>query len=237
MNIDLSKHAISLKIGNGEYFQEARKWYFDKHLFVKSNHTYFFIIALILCFSSYVALKIAMINYEPKTFPIPLYFNDATTSFLEISPLSKEGDSINVSIARYMLSYYVKSRESYNPLKISPSNWLEYISKIRNISSRKAFNEFQNYIDPSLNPDSPIVIYKDSVERSVEIKDVMFHGNHSQPDSATIIFDATEKTRTNSSTTSWRAEVEFNMPDMNTVFEDHRVMEFIVSRYKAEQIL
>lgn len=141
-----------------------------------------------------------------------------------------------MSIARYMLSYYVKTRESYNPLKISPSNWLEYISKIRNISSRKAFNEFQSYIDPSLNPDSPIVLYKDTSERSIEIKSVMFHGNKLEPDSATVFFNATEKSRNDSVTTSWKAEMHFNMPDMINVFADHRIMEFIVTQYEVSQI-
>ncbi len=236
MNIDLSKHTISSKINTGEYFEEARKWYFDKYLVAKSQHIYSFIIAAVLCFSSYVTLKTAMINYEPKTFPMPLYFNNVTSSFLNISPLSQEGDSINISIARYMLTYYVKTRESYNPLKINPSNWFEYISKIRSISSRKAFNEFQSHIDPSVNPDSPIVLYKDSAERSIEVKNILFHGNQLEPDSATVIFDAIEKNRHDTLKTSWKAEIQFNMPDMNNVFEDHRIMEFIVTKYEAEQI-
>lgn len=91
MSIDLSKHSISSRINTGEYFQEARKWHFDKYLFVKSQHLYSFLIAIILCFSSYVTLDTAMINYEAKTFPMPLYFNEEISSLLKISPLSKEG--------------------------------------------------------------------------------------------------------------------------------------------------
>ena len=237
MDIDFSKHGISSKIETGEYFCEARKWHFEKYVFIRSQHLYFCLLALILLFSSYVAINTARINYDPKSFPIPLYFNYDTNSFLRISTLSQEGDNINNSIARYLISYYVKSRESYNPIKITPLNWNEYTSKLLSVSSRKVFNQFQNYMNPSSNPDSPILLYKDNTARDITIKNIIFNSSNGVPDKATIWFEAIERNRDGYITTSWKAEVQFNMPDMSLVFEDPELMEFMVTDYVVQPIL
>lgn len=236
MSFDLSRHAISTKIQNGEYFKEARNWYAIKYLSAKTQHLYWLIIAIISVGSAYVAIGTSVLDQETKDYPLPLYFNNSVKYFPQIVSLSQPGDSINISIARYLVNYYINAREGYNPLKIDTENWNKHLSRIQSLSSRRVFSQYQAWIDPAINPDSPIIIYKDNTERTIHITRVVFSTDITPPDSATAFFTATETNKDSTVTSNWAADVKFSMADTDMVLDNPSSMQFVITYYNTRLI-
>jgi|GEM_PF-3769896 len=236
MGLDLSKHHITSKIQSGEYFKEARDWYAVKYLSIKTQHLYLFIIALLSVCSTYIAIGTSILNQTTISYPIPLYFNNSMQYFPQILPLSQPGDTINISVGRYMVNYYITKREGYNPLKIDPENWAKHLSQIQSLSSRRVFSQYQAWVDPTINPDSPLITYKDNTERTIDIKDIIFDRNEAIPSSAVVMFTSTEKTRDSAISSNWSAEIKFSMADAGMAIEDPSDMQFVVTAYNATPI-
>lgn len=234
MKFDLSRHAIISKIESGEYFQEARDWYALKYISIKTQHFHWAIMLVVSLFSACIAINTSILDHVTKEYPFPLYFNDSIGHFPQIHPLSVGGDDINTSVARYLIDYYINMREGYNPLKIDVDSWNKRVSKVQSLSSRRVFNQYQEWVQPSLNPDSPIIRYKNTTERVVSIDEVQFLPGEGAPSGAKVFLSVVEKSKDYVLDSKWVVDMRFSMADIESVVDDPSNMQFVVTYYQAQ---
>ena len=105
--------------------------------------------------------------------------------------------------------------------------------KIRNLSSFKIFRNYLNYMDPDFNSDSPLISYKNHTQRIIKITKVELTGNPFRPDAAEVAFQAEERGVFGESVSTWKAEVDFNMSDIEKIFKKQSRLSFVVTRYNT----
>jgi type IV secretory pathway component VirB8 len=237
MSNDFSRHAIAAKVQTGEYFKEARNWYAVKYISIKSQGLAWAIFCGISVASAFILLKTLSLNYTPQQYPFAVYFHDSVRYFPQILPISQPNDaSTNISIARYMLGYYVKIREEYNPLKISQKDWDNKKARVEKLSSKRILSGYQDSIDPTINPDSPIILYKDNTERVITVDRIVFTGGELVPYEAEVYYTATETSRESRTSSRWISRLKFSMGDVEHTSSDSRDLQFIVTSYETTQL-
>lgn len=214
-------HRIAELVESGEYFIESRKWFCRMYLSVYTQHIYSLILALTVIITSFIIYTLAQGNYEIQHIPFAIYATDPTEKFPKISALNNGKEEMMISVARYLVSHYVKLRETYEPTFSENDKLTSHLEKIRKLSSRQVYSDFVSFVDPNSNPSSPILRYRDNVTRKIEIKKVHFTPYLSKPDGAIIEYAATEIiNNTVVNTRDFAVEVIF---DVNIIKNLHKV--------------
>ncbi|MDJ1407181.1 MAG: type IV secretion system protein [Candidatus Midichloria sp.] len=128
-----------------------------------------------------------------------------------IKSLAQGDESIDISVVRYLIAYYVINREEYRYNGLNQDTIQEKLSSIRSTSSRRVYTNYLNYMDPQKNPDSPILKYKLQIERTISIESIKFPEGVNRPNTACVIFKAIEKNSTKESASYWLAEINFSL--------------------------
>jgi type IV secretory pathway component VirB8 len=76
--------------------------------------------------------------------------------------------NLNEAVAKKLVSYYVKEFESYDYRETSFDKVNEKFNKIRNLSSKKVYSDFQNMMS-SDNPSSPVNFIGKDIQRKIII--------------------------------------------------------------------
>lgn len=236
MSKDL-KTFIVQKVEDGSYFKDALEWYSCRYIYPFTSRSAMLLIVIFFIFASYVMLKVTHHDYQHKQYPLPIYAEDEVLYIPKIKSISTQKEPINISVARYLSSKYVTFREGYNPNDfIELLNKEVLLKKIKALSSKKIFNDYQNFMNPDINPDSPIIFYKGHTQRIISIKNVEFKGHPFNPDYAIVTYEAYEKTKASNTKTQWKAEVDFMMSDIGQVFDKKVPLKFIVTRYRTYKL-
>ncbi|MDZ5761099.1 VirB8/TrbF family protein [Lyticum sinuosum] len=223
-------HLISQKLEDGSYFSDAQKWFAQKYLFVYTQHIFSVILVIVFMINSALIIIASQMNYEVKKIPFSIYAIDPITKFPRISALSDKDEDMVVSVARYLISYYTKLREEYNPIiSTDSSSYNTYLNKVQKLSSRQVYNDFLNFIAPNSNPESPVLQYRDIITRKIRIKKVEFLPYLFKPDRA-IIYYFTENTLNNQIVDRNEFQVEI-LFDISIKSKMHQV-EMSILRYQ-----
>jgi type IV secretory pathway component VirB8 len=231
INIEVAK-----KIDSGEYYQDARDWYFAKYV---SAHGYFALAVAafaILAYLSYLIINIATFEYQAKKIPFPVYFGEGTEKYLQIRPIRNGLTNINFSVADYLLRQYVMERESFKPGFLRQGAWEHKVSIIRGLSSRQVFNQYANYVDIRKNPDSPVIEFKKRAVREVEIDRIDFMDETNIPNKAVVYFSTYDRYRDNVIKTQNKIYVEFVLSNLSKVSNGQTPLQFKVTRYYVTKI-
>lgn len=232
-----AKRLIAKMIDSGEYFRDAKEWYAAKYLYPYTQRIYIGIIAGILIVFTTVIFKTALIDNTKERYPFPIYAEDEVKYFFKIKPISAGAEPVAISVARYFASIYVESREQYDFKIINDKeNWKEMLRKVRELSSRKVFSDYVDYIDTSTNPDSPIIRYKDFTKRKIEIQKVEFPKISNNPASAKIYYKAIEITSNDEKVSFWVADLNFSMSEIDKIIDDKSGVEFTITKYTTSQL-
>lgn len=220
--LDQVNKNIQRYVDSAGYFTDVKEWYAYKYLLPYTLRSYIILILLGVIISFYIMYQLVKQDAELKYVPFPMYAYDTVRYFPNIKPLSDVKEPINISVARYMASQYVKFRESYQYSDFEGENMQNSLSRIKTLSSLKIYRDFADYVDPEENPDSPIIKYKDKTRRVIEIKSVELFGQYDLPERAKVVFEAIEKSKTSQDTTTWMAEINFKMLDLEKKDENGR---------------
>lgn len=228
-----SNYIIAKKIDLGHYFRDTFEWYSAKHTYYFTFRAYMVILLLLVLVGTSFMYIVSQMTFVVKSYPFPIYALDETKYFPVIKPISTEKESINISVARYLVGKYVLLREEYKFAEQTGEAKVILEQKIRNLSSFKMFRNYLNYMDPDFNADSPLILYKNHTQRLIEIVRVNLTGNPFKPDSAEVDFKATEKGIFGESETTWKATMDFNMSDIEKIFKKQSRLSFVVTRYNT----
>jgi type IV secretory pathway component VirB8 len=228
-----SNYIIAKKIDLGHYFRDTFEWYATKHMYFYTFRAYLAIMLIFVCVGLGFMYLVSQMTFVVKSYPFPIYALDETKYFPIMKPISTEKESINISVARYLVGKYVLLREEYKFAEQSGEAKAILEQKIRNLSSFKIFRNYLNYMDPDFNSDSPLISYKNHTQRIIKITKVELTGNPFRPDAAEVAFQAEERGVFGESVSTWKAEVDFNMSDIEKIFKKQSRLSFVVTRYNT----
>ncbi len=231
------QNLIATQIENGQYFVQANKWYKSMYLYPYNQAFYTLLMLLILITTVVVVISIINKQYTSEKIPLAVYNDDQVYFISHIKPLARSYENTNISIARYMLEYYISLRESYSPSLLNEIKWKNFFEQVQALSSRRVFSEFVRYMDTNTNQMSPVLLYRTNTIRVIsDIKIIFPEGNYNKPDMATVYFKSTEKGRETGETKEWKANIAFDMSDMYTEYPVQNNLHFIVIKYNITPI-
>ncbi len=251
---------IKSSVEDKSYFKDALDWYFFRYVTPICDRT-------LLIFGAIVAGVVLFFLFQliKSSFPlvekVPVFITakDPSISFPNIVSLKpkkgrenydQEVKTVDEAIAKYMLSLYVRERESYDFSKAEAEEVNRKFNYIKTLSSAEEYRNFQLTMSPD-NPTSPIKDFGYPISKNINIESVRFyrkkaHGLKDQvmefisieiPNEAEVRFSSTLKTILDSGVKEEKkrhlAKIKFRF---NGVKKDEKTIKFAVSSYKLYNI-
>ena len=174
---------IKDSVDDKSYFKDALDWYLFRYVTPICYRT-------LLIFGAMIASVVlyALVQLFEQSFPLveekPIFIKakDQSLYFPELVELkpkkgSKDFDpniqTVDESVAKYLLSNYVKEREGYDFSESEIIDVNNKINRIRNTSSAKEYKDFQKIMSKD-NPQSPIRHFGKKVKKIIAINSVTF---------------------------------------------------------------
>ncbi len=177
---------VKSSVKDGSYFRDGLEWYLFRYVNPVCQRTILSIagiVSFIVCY--------ALINMISSAFPLvqkdPIIIRayDSSRYFPNLIPLkphekgmgSDKYDpnvtTVDEAVLKYLLSIYIKDRESYDYSKAEIEDVNTKFARIRNTSNEAEYREFQLYMSKD-NPQSPVLNFGKNVWRDVNILSVRF---------------------------------------------------------------
>jgi type IV secretory pathway component VirB8 len=221
--------SIADSVRSGQYFIDSRRWYFVKYVYPFVERSFFALIAAVTALS-FLALLFFTTNTTSlvlqSTYVIPL------TNTIKKEAVFKALDTKvrpNISLSKYMVSYFVNQRELYNFDKID-----EQLKKVSQIATQDVYNQFRNYISIN-NVNSPQFVYQKDHLRNIEVTNVEFITDYH----AKVYFTAivTSMITGKSDQSNWVAELKFAISDLQYLLDKRsKILDFVVMSYNSVQL-
>jgi type IV secretory pathway component VirB8 len=229
----ISRPSIEEQLQDGSYFKEAKSWYAHMFLEPYSQKVYQLLATIIIILATYILIEVANTDYMQTKVPFAIYFDEKLDFVSRIKPITQGNESINTSYARYFLKHYVELYERYD------LEWEQDTYRLKALSSLRIYDNYLRFMDPNLNPESPVLRYKGHTTRNIEIVDVIL-SDQAIHDKGIVIFKAIEENngqqQEGKNFSLWQAEVEFAMTDFNKVIKDELAPRFIVTKYHVNKL-
>ena len=223
------------QIESGEYFERARNWYADKYLSPNTQVAALLIFFITAAIGTYFIVDSMLDKYFSVKYPVPIYVDDQINFQSRIKSLAEGYESIDISVARYLVAQYVIHREEYKYNGTNQDVVQEKLSAIRASSSRRVFSDYLSYMSPQKNPNSPILQYKLQTERVISVISVYFPEKVDRPSIAKVAFKATEKNSEGEESSYWLAELNFSLNNIMNVLDYKSNLNFIVTSYQVTE--
>ncbi|MCP5361962.1 MAG: hypothetical protein H6908_04915 [Hyphomicrobiales bacterium] len=232
---------IAEKIESGQYFSDARDWFYNKYQFLAVGRSYLIVVTIAAFMTTFIIAKI-MTNFFPlvRTFPIYAKVNDATNSVVYVHKVGGDAIDPNPYLIQELLTRYVKKREEYK-VETFEGN----ANFIRQISSLQEAVTFENEISKD-NPDSPLIRYGAQVQRLIFLIPNTYRVVDGQSDpsvprgeqKATIYFHAVERSLSGNFQTTWKSDIYFRYQNItyDKTINDFLPLNFEVMNYTTQQV-
>jgi type IV secretory pathway component VirB8 len=220
--------SILKNIKKGRYFTDAINWYERKYIYPSTERSILIILAFLFVVSSLVMMKFTTDIFPlKKVMGVPIMSKDIENEVPIIKAVSTPGESVTYSLAKYLLTNYVITRESYNNEILTTQNEFVLANSFRDV-----YEEYAKQVDLA-NINSPIYRYQNNFTRKIDVVSIKSNGSY---DKVNIFFTAKVINYVNEvvESSQWRAEISFIMSDIEKEVSDK--LNFLVSEYKVEKI-
>jgi type IV secretory pathway component VirB8 len=229
-----SKH-LSVKLyREGRYFSEAVSWHYVRYAANATQRSAMLLLLLILLVGVSISVDAMHHSFATIRVPFTIYAKDQVNFFAQIKPISSGNDSLEASIVKYFASKYVTLRESYDANDFADDNLQMVLNKVKALSTHKTFRIFEEYIDPRINLKSPILLYKNQIKKTVEVKSVRLKTVGDTAEGAIIEFTTTEHSKELNRQQQHTAHLEFILSDLQKVFRGQEQFFFLVAHYETD---
>lgn len=232
----MDQKQVKESVRKGEYFQDAREWYAAKYLQPISMRAQFIVLTVLIIIATAISVYTMQRSFVSMAMPFSIYAKDQVELYPLLKKLARRTEPLEISVARYFVSKYVELRESYNYVDFMEENKDTLMIKVQALSSRRIFKEYTTSLDPEENINSPIILYKNQVRRSVEVTGVEFKKVDGALDSAVVNFTAIEQSKDSSTQKRYKADIHFMISDIANVSEGKEKLSFLVTSYKIYQL-
>jgi type IV secretory pathway component VirB8 len=223
-------------VKTGEYFKDAQDWYKKRYLYPFTERSLLFVICIItfiLMVLSGATIYFALPLREEVPFSIAV--EDMVNKFTKIQSLTSYEDHPDQALASYLVSHYVKMRESFSLRDVE-----KQLLRVRQNSSRQVYKEFESSFF------SNQAIGKSYESKKYFIRTVLVHEilltlaeQASSANMATILFDVVEENRQTKEKqkSRWRADVRFSLPTIAHMIQSGtKNILFVVTDYKLSEM-
>ena len=218
------------------YYASVLDWYFGKYLKDHTYVRYLFIVVIFFGIAAFLIYKTSMLNKEVERYPFPVYFKDEVNYFANIKDISSKDENINVSIAKYMVTQYLKKVEEFNLKSIKPEKLNKRLNFIKNLSSLKVFQKYFKFIDIDQNHDSPLLKYRYNNSRTIKIDKVIFEKDVSTPSSVKVYYTVYDNLNNKENAIRKNAEIKFLMSTINKDFiNSGKKLNFLITDFDNKQ--
>lgn len=173
---------VKTAVNDGSYFKDAMDWYFFRYISPICDRTILIFVSALAAVVTYF-LWLMIKGAYPQVVKDPMYVRSKDQSLYRSKLVAlkpnggfdnnKEVRSVDEAFLQYMLTNYVKERESYDLKKAEVPYIRKKLEKIRNNSSAEEFRGFQAMMDQE-NPNSPINFLGRNISRAVNIESLKF---------------------------------------------------------------
>ena len=234
--MDNEKKEIVELVKSGEYFKKAREFYANMYLYPIVLRVQMLVLVLILLCASYVAVATFIRDYGDIKLPFPIYAIDQVKYYPNIKPLAEKLEPVEFSVSRYLAEQYIFLRENYSYQDFDKQNRDSIFDAVRAVSSKRVFREYMDYIDPEVNTDSPILIYKNRAKRNIAIESTEMKSINGKLVGADIIFISRVKGGGYDTEEKYKAAVEFYLNDLDAIKHDGDKLEFLITKYETYKL-
>lgn len=215
---------------NQAYYIQALKWYFAKYLKDYIYVRYLIIVVIFLGIATFLIYKTSASIQEIKRYPFPVYFKDEVKFFSNLKRIGNQNENVNVSIAEYMITNYLKKMEEFNMHSLEPENLKKRLNFIRNLSSLKVFREYFRLIDIEENYNSPLLKYRYDNARTIKVDKIIFEKGTTAPFSAKAYYTLYDKLDNKESAIKKSVEIRFLMSAVDENFiSSKKALNFLIT--------
>ena len=219
----LDTNAIRDSVANDGYFNHTKQWFDELYHRPIGERSFF----MLLTFLSVLTIFFSIITYFSmfplsRTIPYTIYSNDVYEELPIITPLKKTpGEDLNLSIARFLVSNYIKERESY-AYDVVKLEW--QFNRILHLSGESEAQRYRRQVNPE-NPGSPFNKFGRDGTRDVTIYDMRLDP-FSYPGRATVYFTTLENDGKTRQQNNWVANMTFRFPKLTVNQETNEVLQW-----------
>ncbi len=197
--------SIQESIRTGEYFNEARKWYFVLFSNPIAERSFYMITAAVAAVTLVISVM-AVMNILPVSSIFPFYVknNDPITKVPQIIKLRKShSESQDFALMRFFASQYVVYRERYSQDVFEASARF-----VGNYSNKEVLDEYVRMMDVS-NPSSPRLLFADPWMRRVVTVTSVDINQKVTPHQALVRFDSAVRGTNSREVVKYVADLQF----------------------------
>lgn len=223
--------SIQESIRTGEYFNEARKWYFVLFSNPIAERS-FYMITVAIAVVTLVISVLAVVNILPVSSIFPYYVinNDPINKFPQIKKLRRDHtESQDFALMRFFVGKYVEYRERYSQETFDTS-----VKFVANYSSQPVLEGYNHLLDVS-NPNSPRLLFRDPwMRRIVDVTSVQINLK-TTPAQALIYFDSSVRGTNSREIVKYVANLQFIYAPLQPKEELDSVTGKLVTRFTLPQ--
>lgn len=248
---EIYKKSIKTSVENGSYFRDAFSWFSVAYLRTIVDRSFFIFMSIMgVMIIYFVIIIINMILPLKEDIYITIKENDLTkykTNIYDISE-NKDAETTDEHILRYLITNYVKNRESHNYKQANINDINNKLNVIQNTSSSDVFSEFK-YFMSSENSNGPYYYFGKNIETSVTVdsfdfvriqrkkildKVIDYFNIKLLPIKADVYYTLTIQVGDNISYEKRRASVSFKFtgPELNKETNKYSPIKFLITEYK-----
>lgn len=220
--------SIQESIRTGEYFNEARKWYFVLFSNPIAERS-FYLITVAIAAVTLIISAMAVMNILPVSSIFPFYVrnNDTMHKLPRITKLRKDHtESQDFALMRFFVSQYVVYRERYSQDQFEGSSKF-----VANYSNQQVLDEYNRMMDVS-NPSSPRLLFGDPwMRRVITVTSVKINEKVS-PNQALVYFTAAVRGTNSLEAVQYVADLQFIYTPLQAQVELDSVTGENVTRFK-----
>lgn len=226
-----SAKLMAKEIENGNYFLEARKWYNDIFLYPARDAALMLLSSLFfVVMAGIVVYNITSIFPLSRSVTVVVPMENTVDFYPTLHRVAEKGKSTRDAVAESLGAKYVKARESYNVGRYR-ANYLF----LMNSSGKDIFDQYYNHINPSINKESPLVLYKGGGESVVNIISSEFD---TKTNLINVKFSKKSYNKLGSliSSSFLEADIDFYLSDYDFKKSTSGKIEFIVTKYDVKDL-
>lgn len=170
------RESIKFSLNDGSYFKDAFSWYSSAFLNNISDRTFYVFLSIMGILIIFYVMRIFLLILPLKEdIFISIKEKDLTqyqTSIIDLT-LNSDLESTDEEILKYLLTNYVKERETHNYKTANINDMNLKLTRIKNTSSGDVFSAFRNFMG-SGNRNGPYYFFGKNIETYVDITGFKF---------------------------------------------------------------
>ncbi len=227
----LDTEKIRQSVASDEYFSKSKQWFDEVYHRPIAERTFFVMLMLLSVLTIFFS-TITYFSMQPlsRTIPYTIYSDDIASEIPLIKKLRKTpGEDINLAIGRFLVSNYVKERESYR-YDVVRLEW--QMNRVQQVSGKAERNRYSQWMNAK-NPASPFNKYGQNGIREVSIYDIKLDA-FSYPGRATVYFTTDVTNNKTKQRNNWVANMTFRFPQLTVNQESNEVYQRNPDKKKFE---